>query len=151
MSALETLAGQATFAGHNMAYNFDFIPEDKFDWKPAPEADSALAIANHVAQPLSGMLSMLENGEFKPEFTPATNREEAKQLVIRLSDAYAAKLRSLSPQDTEGTVQMPFGGEWPKMRALSVPVIDLIHHHGQIAYIQMLLGDTVSHFEEMGT
>ena len=151
MSALETLAGQATFAGHNMAYNFDFIPEDKFDWKPAPEADSALAIANHVAQPLSGMLSMLENGAFKPEFTPATNREEAKQLVIRLSDAYAAKLRSLSPQDTEGTVQMPFGGEWPKMRALSVPVIDLIHHHGQIAYIQMLLGDTVSHFEELGT
>lgn len=151
MSALETLAGQATFAGHNMAYNFDFIPEDKFDWKPAPEADSALAIANHVAQPLSGMLSMLENGKFKPEFTPATNREEAKQLVIRLSDAYAAKLRSLSPQDTEGTVQMPFGGEWPKMRALSVPVIDLIHHHGQIAYIQMLLGDTVSHFEELGT
>ncbi len=151
MSALETLAGQATFAGHNMAYNFDFIPEDKFDWKPAPEADSALAIANHVAQPLSGMLSMLETGKFKPEFTPATNREEAKQLVIRLSDAYAAKLRSLLPQDTEGTVQMPFGGEWPKMRALSIPVIDLIHHHGQIAYIQMLLGDTVSHFEEMGT
>jgi hypothetical protein len=151
MSALETLAGQATFAGHNMAYNFDFIPEDKFDWKPAPEADSALSIANHVAQPLSGMLSMLESGEFKPDFTPATNREEAKQLVIRLSDAYAAKLRSLSPQDTEGTVPMPFGGEWPKMRALSIPVIDLIHHHGQISYIQMLLGDTVSHFEEMGT
>src|SRR4028119_1200035 len=108
MNGFEVLARQATFAGRNMAYNFDFIPEDKFDWKPAPEADSALGIANHVAQPLSGMLSMLEGGEFKPEFTPATNRAEAKELVIRLSEAYAAKLRSLSPQDAEGTVQMPF-------------------------------------------
>ncbi|HEX8235551.1 MAG TPA: DinB family protein [Abditibacteriaceae bacterium] len=151
MNAFEMLAGQADFAGSNMAYNFDFIPEDKFDWKPAPEADSALGIANHVAQPLSGMLSMLENGEFKPDFTPATNRDEAKELVTRLSQAYAARLRSLSPQDAEGTVQMPFGGEWPRMRAISLPVIDLIHHHGQITYIQTLLGDTASHFEEMGT
>jgi hypothetical protein len=97
------------------------------------------------------MLTMLNGGEFKPDFTPATNREEAKALVIRLSEAYAAKLRSLSPQDAEGTVQMPFGGAWPKARAISLPVIDLVHHHGQIAYIQMLLGDATSHFEEMGT
>ena len=151
MSTLETLAGQVEWAGRNLAYNLNFIPDDKINWKPAPTADSALEIVNHVAQPLTGMLSMLNGGEFKPDFTPATNREEAKELVTRSSQAYAEKLRSLTPQDIEGTVQMPFGGEWPKARAVSIPVIDLLHHHGQIAYIQAMLGDTVSHFEEMGT
>ena len=151
MNALEVMAGQVQWAGSNIAYNLDFIPEDKLDWKPAPQAESALGIINHAVQPLFGMLSMLEGGEFKAEFEPATNRDEAKALIKRASAAYAAKMGSLQPQDVEGTVSMPFGGEWPKMRAVSLPLIDLIHHHGQIAYIQSLLGDTVSHFEEMGT
>ena len=32
----------------------------------------------------------------------------------------------------------------------SIAVIDAVHHHGQIAYIQTLLGDKESHFFEMG-
>jgi hypothetical protein len=28
-----------------------------------------------------------------------------------------------------------------------VPAVDLIHHHGQINYLQMLLGDRDDHFD----
>ena len=40
-------------------------------------------------------------------------------------------------------------GSFPFARAVSFPVIDAIHHHGQIAYIQSLLGDAETHFYEM--
>jgi uncharacterized damage-inducible protein DinB len=150
MSMMEAMAGQVQWAGSNLAYNLKFIPEDKLNWKPAPEALSALEIVNHVAQPLIGMRSYLDGGEFKADFEPATDLKSAQELVRSASAAYAEKLRSLAPQDLEGTIQMPFGGEWPKARAATLPVIDLTHHHGQIVYIQSLLGDTESHFEEMG-
>ena len=42
------------------------------------------------------------------------------------------------------TLKLPFG-EFPLSQAVSMPVVDLIHHHGQIAYIQTLLGDTEDH------
>ena len=146
---IETLAGIAEWTGSNMAYNLKFIPDDKLNWKPAPEASSALEVINHAAIPLLMIPAMLA-GETPAEFAPATTREEAQELIRMTSQSYAAKLRAMTPQDLEGTIAMPFGGEWPRARAASLPTIDLIHHHGQIAYIQTLLGDTESHFEEMG-
>ena len=31
-------------------------------------------------------------------------------------------------------------------RAAEMAVADVLHHHGQIAYLQLLLGDPVTHF-----
>lgn len=146
---LETLAGIAAWTGSNMAYNIGKIPADKMDWKPAPEASSALEIVNHLMQPLFGLPAML-SGDAPEEFAPATDLESAQTLVRRASESYAAKLRAMSPESLQGTIQMPFGGEWPRERVATLPMIDLLHHHGQIAYIQSLLGDSVPHFEEMG-
>ena len=32
------------------------------------------------------------------------------------------------------------------MTAIELPVTDMTHHHGQITFIEILLGDTESHF-----
>ena len=147
MNPLELMAGEMEWAARNVAGNLDFIPDDKLNWKPAPTANSVLEIINHVANPIYGMAAALDGQPMKPQFTPATNREEAKQLVLKGTEAYVAKLRSLSPQDLENkTVTLPFD-EIPAMVAAGIPMVDLIHHHGQIAYIQTLLGDTESHLQ----
>ena len=146
---LEMLAGMAQWTGNNLAYNLAKIPADKINWKPAPEANSALEIVNHLMRPLTGIPAML-NGVAPAEFEDATDLESAQKLVRDVSEKYAAFVRALAPESLQGTVEMPFGGTWPRERVVTLPVFDLIHHHGQIAYIQTLLGDTESHFEEMG-
>ncbi len=146
---LEMLAGMAQWIGSNLAYNLAKIPADKLSWKPAPDASSALEIVNHLMMPLTGIPAMLNDGA-PAEFAPATDLESSQKLIRDASEKYAVFLRGLAPESLEGTIEMPFGGTWPRERVASLPIVDLIHHHGQIAYLQTLLGDTESHFEEMG-
>lgn len=146
MTAMEQLAELVEWAGKNTAYNLDFIPDDKLDWKPAPEANSALEIVNHVMHPLTAMRAALEGGEFKSDFTPASTRDEAKRILQDAANAYGATLRSVSPENLQGTIQHPTRGAIPMQLAATMPVRDLLHHHGQIAYLQTLLGDAHSHF-----
>ena len=157
MNYTDVLAGQAEWAAKNMAYNLDFIPADKLDWKPAPMANSALDIVNHVVAAIRSMKSLLGEGSFeqpdfqrpdfqRPDFAPATTAEEAKSLLIATAQEYAQALRAVKPEDLGKNVNMPFG-TLSLARVVSMPVIDLLHHHGQIAYIQTLLGDTEPHFD----
>ncbi|MBV9468880.1 MAG: DinB family protein [Abitibacteriaceae bacterium] len=147
MDYLDTLAGQVEWAATNMAYNLDYIPADKMDWKPAPTANSALEIINHNVTALKSLQTVLSEGSTNtPEFTPATNVAEAKQLIVSAAQEYAQALRAMNLADMNKTVQMRFG-PFPLGRVVSMGVIDTIHHHGQIAYIQTLLGDSDSHFD----
>jgi uncharacterized damage-inducible protein DinB len=146
---LATLAGMAQWTGSNMAYNLAKIPADKLDWKPSPEANSALEIINHLMMPLNGIPAMLE-GRAPEKFEAATDLESAQALIRDASEKYAAFVSALAPESLQGTLDMPFGGTWPRERVVTLPIFDLVHHHGQIAYIQTLLGDAESHFEELG-
>lgn len=146
MHPLHGLSGQMAWAGKNTAYNLGFIPEDRLGWKPAPTAKSALEIVNHVCGFTLAMISVAETGEWKdPEFTPATDLKSAQDLVSRASEGYAAALLKVDPARLGGTTTIPFG-TMPTPQVLSMPVVDLLHHHGQIAYIQTLLGDEEMHF-----
>jgi hypothetical protein len=40
------------------------------------------------------------------------------------------------------------GGLLWATRAVLIPVLDLLHRHGQICYLQTLLGDTEMHWDE---
>ncbi|MDF2441001.1 MAG: hypothetical protein JWN98_1985 [Abditibacteriota bacterium] len=146
MHPFETLIRQLEFMSANLAHNLDFVPDDKLNWKPAPEAASVMEIINHLGVPLSGMANALK-GKWRVEFESATDREEAKRLIVRLAEEYTQTLRALDTSDLGRTVTTPLG-DLPLIVAAGVPVIDLIHHHGQIAYIQSLLGDTESHFHQ---
>jgi uncharacterized damage-inducible protein DinB len=148
MHPLEGMAGQAAWATKNLSYNLGFIPEDKLAWKPAPTAKSAYEIAAEVAGVAHGMSAVID-GQAWPQSMPSySSLKEAQDGVEQAGEAYAAKLRSIDPARLGETVELPFGS-FPFARAVSFPVVDAIHHHGQIAYIQSLLGDTESHFYEM--
>jgi len=149
MHPLEGLAGQIAWAGKNISYNLGFIPEDKLAWKPAPTAKNALEITAEVEGVADGMRAVINGGEWPASPpAPATTLKEAQERIERATETYAALLRSLDTSRFGETVKLPFM-EMPFPRAVSLPIIEALHHHGQIAYIQTLLGDTDSHFYEM--
>lgn len=146
MEKLQSLADQIDFAARNTCYNLDFIPDDKFDWKPEPTAKSVLEIVNHICGNMVGGLGFLTTGEWDPNYTPATDRDSAKKAITDSYSAYSAKVRTLKPEDLEGTFSL---GEqtFPRSFLLGVSVFDAAHHHGQISYLQTLLGDEENHFD----
>lgn len=147
MNQLDMIAGQAQWAATNIAYNLDFIPADKLDWKPAPTANSALEIINHILKTFKMMGPLLAGGEMSPqEITPATNITEAKQMLLAAVQEYVTALRAVPEESLGKPVTLRFG-TMPLGRVAGMPVMDLVHHHGQIAYIQELLGDTETHFD----
>lgn len=147
MHPLDGLAGQVTFFGANLAHNLDFIPDDKLDWKPAPTANSAMEIVRHVLG-AQGRLSAMLSGINPDDITIADpqTREEAKQALMESSQKYAAMLRGLDPATLSEMIEMRFA-KMPKAMIAGMAVADTIHHHGQIAYLQTMLGDTESHFD----
>lgn len=143
---LDNVAYQIEWAGSNMAYNLGFIPADKLDWKPAPEAGSALDVALHAAGAVGGLKSMM-TGEAPPELAKPATLEAAQELVKRVTAEYAQWLRGITAEKAAEPFDSKIMGVMPFGRFAMVPAIDFLHHHGQIAYIQTLLGDTESHFE----
>ena len=139
----ELIAGQIDWAHKNINNNLDFVPDDKLNWKPAPEAKSVLEIINHATNTVHTFTHAI-TGSHKHELQPATNRDEAKALLTRVVQAHLTALGALTPDEGQQMVETPVGA-LPKAFAAGLPVVELINHHGQITYIQTLLGDTESH------
>lgn len=123
--------------------NLDFIPDDKLAWKPAPDAKSALEIVNHLTEFLDSISHRLDLQD--AAFIPATNRDEAKHLLTQTAARFAAAVRAASPD----VLSAPFRDDMPLTLGwmVTASTLDIIHHAGQIAYIQTLLGDTEIHFD----
>ena len=147
MNPMDAMAGLLEWAGKNIAYNLDYIPDDKLNWKPEPGAKSALEIIQHTAGAMMSLQPLLTGGGFVPNEPPLpADREAAKQLIVAASGAYAEGMRHVNPELLGGSVDFPWG-PMPFPQAASLAVLDSVHHHGQIAYIQTLLGDNEDHFD----
>jgi uncharacterized damage-inducible protein DinB len=147
MSPIELLAGQARWAGENIAYNLEFVPDDRLDWKPATTAKSVIEIVNHTIGAMKGMTGAVRGGAWEiPDFQPATTRAEAQSMIREATGAYADAVQALSPEDLKKNVAVPFG-TFPMSQFSSFGVVELQHHRGQICYLQTLWGDTKDHFD----
>ncbi len=140
---LELIDSQLDWVHKNINNNLDFIPEDKFDWKPAPTAKSAKEIITHATGTVNMFTSAIA-GTAKTELPPITNRQDAKALVTFVVEAHQKLVNSLTPEACKETVKLPMG-EMPKGVAAGLPVVELLNHHGQLTYIETLLGDDESH------
>lgn len=127
----------------NIINNLDYIPEDKLDWKPAPKAKSVYEIVNHFTGVVAKMTSSI-TGQPEPKLAEVSTKAEAKQLIQQVSDAHLDAINALTPEQMQETTKTP-AGEIPKGAAAGLPVVELLNHHGQITYIQTLLGDDESH------
>lgn len=128
----------------NLDFIPDFIPDDKLDWKPAPGAKSALEIVNHLSEYLDSVSARL--GARAAAFVPAQNRDEAKAILTQSAERYLSAVRDASTEVLGHKFRddMPLTNGW----MVTASTLDTIHHAGQIAYIQTLLGDQEIHFNE---
>ena len=140
-----TLATLATTAADNMAFNLDFIPADKLDWKPAEGAKSALEVAHEVARNFR-RFAAYSKGEEAALLAPFANAESAKNELHEAARGFAEAVRSLTSEQAARTVEFRPGMSVPVGQLAAMATVDSLHHHGQIAYIQTLLGDGETHF-----
>ena len=143
MNPTEIYAAQLEWARKNLTNNLDFIPDDKLNWKPAPDAKSVMEIVAHMTGTVAMFTAALDDQKPAP-LAVATNREEAKALISQVINAHVARIRALTPEELEEKVVLPIG-EFPKSFVAGTPVIECLNHHGQFTYIQEMLGDTESH------
>lgn len=147
MEELESAARLLRWMVSNFIHNLSFIPEEKLNWKPEPGVKSPLEIAAEVATGQRAMLPVFEGGNWTHLPLPQlTSRDEASQLLRETAEQYAAALESARPEQLDRFIDL-FGNTVWVQRAVFLPVIDTMHHHGQITYIQSLLGDGEYHFD----
>ena len=146
MNEMKQMVGELNWAAQNLAYNLNFIPDDKLNWKPAPTANSALEIVGHLLGVYHHIGKKMDDSSSADEPRTPASREEAKTKLVAAAQEYSQKLLALSPEDAAREVEFPFG-KFKLGFAASMPVTDTVHHHGQIAYIQSLLGDEEAHFD----
>lgn len=138
----------ARWAARDFVFNLEAIPADRLDWKPTPEAKSALQLAGEVAGVAGNTIPVLQGGDWTPAPLPQpATLEEARQMVLEQADAYSAALEAADPASLQRTLDLPFG-KFKAARFVLFPLIDLIHHRGQLCYIQSLLGDAEVRFDE---
>ncbi len=147
MHPLQNMAGLMIWAARNTAFNLDFIPDDKLDWKPSPTAPSALEIVQHVCVAIRSMSTVIRGEEFVMVLAELpTSRAQAQQMLTEGGEAFAGLILQLNPERLGDSVTIYRGMQVPLARASIMPIVDMLHHHGQVAYLQMILGDAESHF-----
>ncbi len=145
-TATEVYTSQMEWAGRNIAINLDFVPDDKLNWKPAPHANSALEIINHLVPNILRLSDIISGGDGQFHVEPITTREAAQTAIRHAAAEYAIQVSKLSNDDLDRQVHLPFG-EVPCSHACAIGVTEAVNHHGQLTYIQTLLGDVESHLE----
>jgi hypothetical protein len=148
MQNLKVAAWMLRYGVQSLAHNLEFIPADRLDWKPEPGAKSALEIAGEVVGGMRMYLPVLRGGEWdrSTRFPRPTTLDEARSLLAETADEYAAALEAAGPE-LDRPVSIAGGVLWAP-RAVLFPVMDLFHHHGQVCYLQTLLGDREQHWNE---
>lgn len=147
MEELKSGAGLLRWTVSNLIYNLGFIPEDRLAWKPDGVGKSALEIAAEVVAGQRMMLPVLRGGGWAQQAYPELkSREEAVTLLQQTCAEYAGALEEAEAGSMDRMVEI-FGHPVWAPRAALLPLVDALHHHGQVAYIQTLLGDGETHFE----
>ncbi len=150
MEDVKAAAWMIRYGARSLAHNLEFIPADRETWKPAPEAKSPLDVAAEAVRVFEMYLPILEEGGF-PErrqgFEPPATLAEARARLLAITERYARALEAAGPE-LDRAQRMPFGGIFRATRAACYPLLDLMNHHGQILYLQTLLGDAEMHWSD---
>jgi len=142
---MDGVARLLEWAGPDLAHNLDFIPEDRLNWKPAPDTKSALECAAEAAIFMKSMIPVLAGAEWvRPDYS-APSRAEIQEMLRSGSKEYADALRAIPAEKLGAVISTPFG-DTPLAQLASFPVVDVIHHRGQVCYLQTMFGDKENHF-----
>jgi hypothetical protein len=148
MEDLKAVAWMMRYGVRSLVHNLEQIPEEWAAWKPAPESKSPLEIAQEVIRAIQmfrGILDGPEAAKVRPNFAQPATLADARRDLLMVADEYATALEQAG-EELDRPQAMPFGGVFRAYRAVCFPLMDLFHHHGQICYLQSLLGDDEMHW-----
>ena len=125
------------------------LPEDKRGWSPAPTSRTALDQAAEIAILNGGTADILAartwtmgddfSEYFKAKAELATSWDNVKALLDTNTARVIAAVETLSDEDLEIEVQMPWGAQTLAQIA-AYPYWNACYHEGQINYIASILG-----------
>lgn len=158
MAELTSAARIVRWGSESLAFNLSALPADKLNWKPTPESKSALEVTGEALGVMRMMTGLILNGGFERtadaqsggilSYPEPRSLEEAQRELAEVGEAFAAALDGAGPA-LDVPVETPFGTMLAS-RCVLWGVIDLVHHHGQVVYLQGLLGDKEMHLNPQG-
>jgi uncharacterized damage-inducible protein DinB len=126
------------------------LPPDRLNWQPAPGARSALDQLQELATALDFNWSAyserkVEWSQEKAERWKAhreqfTDIDELERMAVAGTERLAAFLATFDPADYTAPVSFPIPGEFNLADCLAYHYWNATYHHGQIVYIESLLG-----------
>jgi hypothetical protein len=127
-----------------ITYGLDRTPDDRLDWRPAPDAPSPLEMALRISVFATNVSQYIRTGAFPERREPpvATNREEAKTLVDAACAALAEAVAGITDEALERPVMAPWGGQVPLREMMWFIPGGLMYYQGQLNYLQLAYGDT---------
>lgn len=134
--------------------NFAHVPDDKLEWTPVPTAKSAIRIAAHTALYAGRFARMIRDrrvpvpdnleewlAERNAEEVAITSREEMERVFREGTAEVLAALDSLTPEETEMTLDSGQGWSMPMQQLMALPGWHATLHAGQIDYLQTCWDD----------
>jgi hypothetical protein len=128
------------------------VPEEKLRWRPAEHARSVMEILEENATVPIGLRLMLEERPQTPDPSLlARSKQQAGDLSTldacervcrQATEQLLQAVRQLTPDELNQTVMTPWGKPISLFEVAYDHYWNLTYHLGQIAYIQLLYGDT---------
>jgi len=123
------------------------IPEDRRLWTQCESARSALDILVECAgvQRAAAMMAKGEPFDYegtKPTLVDYDSLEKAGALFRETAAEFTAAIQALTEAELERELTMPWGKTVTMAEFTFLPASHNSYHHGQVCYIQLLLGDT---------
>jgi hypothetical protein len=136
---------------HRLKTTFDFVPDEKLDFKPAETCKSPVQIIAHCAVSNYNFINIIKNsfpaGDPKELFAESKRRELAlttKEAALAALDesvtAVEAALDTVHDENIYGDIPTPFFTA-PMMFWMYLPARHMDNHASQIDYIQTIWGD----------
>lgn len=133
------------------------VPAEQLNWRPAEHARSVLEILQEcVAEPQILEKLLRDRPQTVPD--PQAYLEAFKEAAAQLStvdslehalrahtERFLDAVNALSPETLSQRITVPWGKSYPAKELALMHQWNLTYHLGQIAYIQLLYGDTKPH------
>lgn len=154
MEFIESAKAEFLQAKEGMVKALATTPDDRINWAPAPTARTPVQQVAHSAASIGHITGMLSGTHFAPQ-TPEeadkgfreweqqfSTREEVLELLNQKSDAFLAWLDSVTSEQLETTVRLPFNlGIAPIRAVITAPALHTRFHAAQMEYTQTIYGD----------
>lgn len=141
------------------AYNMEFIPDDKLNWKPNETSKSAFEIWTHCIAANHVFASLLSGGKvgdapmseemaaWEEAFVQAIQtRAEAKAKFSESLELLARAYDAIDPAELDKPAKDPFGLGHDLRDWLDSPMIHIQTHRGQVDYLQTMWDDQEFHW-----